>query len=138
MTALHSWQTNLYKYLLPINFIPWDGFRSIKRSLASSDPHLRIEFPIIIGFWLIMTPIVFWFAFKIKRVVLEEGVLTVKGFVKEVQIPANDIEDVRESGFGRMKFLTMSLRSPSEFGHKVSFLPNRGIEEVRAVIKRGM
>ena len=80
------------------------------------------------AFWFVMTPFVFWYAFKLKRVVMEDGFLRVKGYLREIDIPLADVESVREAGWSRPRHVTLRLRLPSEFGDRIWFIPKREIE----------
>lgn len=127
-TNLHSLQTYLYKYLLPVSFIPWDGFRSVRASFPPNDQGAQTMLWLFIAFWSVMTPFVFWFGFKLKRVVMDDRFLRVKGYLNEIEIPLSDVESVSEAGWPRMRHVTLRLRTPSRFGNRIWFMPKRKIE----------
>lgn len=126
---LHSLETYLYKYLLPVTFVPWEGFRSVRASFPPSDPNAKTMLLLFFGFWFVMTPFVFWYASKLKRVVLlDESILRVKGYLKEIDIPLPNVESVTESGWSRMRHVTLRLKVRSEFGDRIWFIPKRKLE----------
>ena len=126
-TNLHSLQTYLYKYLLPVSFIPWDGFRSVKAAIATTDQNAQVMLWLFFGSWSVITPLVFWYGFNIKRVLIEDKFLRFKSYLKEIEIPLDGVESVREYGWP-MRHVTLRLKTPSEFGDKVWFMPKRKIE----------
>jgi len=126
-TNLTSLETYLYKYLLPVTFIPWDGFRSVRASFPPNDPHAKSMLWLFFFFWCVMTPFVFWYALKLKRVVINEEFLRVKSYLKEIEIPLANVESIKTSTWPNMRHVTLRLKSPSEFGDKIIFIPKKKI-----------
>jgi len=122
---LHSFETYLYKYFLPVAVVPWDRFHSIRASFSPTDPHAKTMLVLFLSFWVVVTPFVFWYAIKIKRVVCSENFLRVKGYLREIDIRLADVESVTEGGVARMKHLTLRLKVPSEFGERIWFIPKK-------------
>jgi len=127
-TNLHSLETYLYKYLLPVCFIPWDGFRSARASFPPNDQNAQAMLWLFFGFWFVMTPFVFLYGFKIKRVIIDDRVLRIKGYLNEIEIPLANVESVSEGGWARMRHVTLRLREPTSFGDRIWFMPKRRIE----------
>src|SRR6185295_679611 len=107
-TSLHSFETYLHKYLLPAMFVPWDGFRSLRVAFPLSEPNAKATLLLILGFWLVMSPFIFWFGFRLKRVILlDDKLLRVKGYLKEIDIPLSNVEEVTESRWPRMRHVKL-------------------------------
>lgn len=68
--------------------------------------------------------IIFYFTiFKYKRVWIDESFLYVSNHFKEIKIPLSTISDVTEIAYIRGHPITIHLKTPSEFGKKVTFTP---------------
>ena len=65
-TRLHSYETFLYKYLLPIGWIPWDGLRSLRRAFPPTDPNSATMFWLVIIMWCITYPLVVFYAVRLR------------------------------------------------------------------------
>jgi len=127
---LHSLETYLYKYVLPIFFFPWDGFRSLNTALPSHDPAAVKVRWLFLGLWLVVIPFLFWYAYKLKRVILRDGVLVVKGYLNEIEIPLADIASIEKTRWPNMRYAVLRLRAPSEFGERIRFIPKGWLESV--------
>jgi hypothetical protein len=60
---------------------------------------------------------------RYKEVSVDEEYLYVSNFIKEIAIPLSDIVDVTESRWLNTHPVTIYLKSPSEFGNKIVFMP---------------
>jgi hypothetical protein len=120
---IHSLETYLDKYVLPIVFIPWAGFGSLSRAFPGITP---VQTYLLIALCALFAAVVFWHALKLKTVILDDEVLHVAGYLKQVTIPLSDVMNIRSRLFLRPHW-TIELRTPTEFGDKVMFLPKTRI-----------
>jgi len=78
-TRLHSYETYLYKYLLPVLWFPWDGFRSARRAFPPTDPNNGTMMWGAIIIWCVTYGLVVFYGFRLKTVFLNE---TVRGLMR--------------------------------------------------------
>jgi len=73
------------------------------------------------GVWYFLT-------FDWKSVYLSEGQLTVSNFRKRIEIPLSNVDVVEASSWWglRPRTITLYLKSPSEFGKRIVFVPRLG------------
>ena len=119
---LHSWQTYIYKYLLPLSFIPWDGFQSMLAAFPQRSPDRGPLLALFFVAWIILTPLIFWYAYRLKKVVLSREWLLVEGYFKETAIPLSDVEILKETSWP-VKSVILKLKRPTEFGDQIRFMP---------------
>jgi hypothetical protein len=124
---LHSIETYLYKYLLPLVFVPWDGFRDLRSAFPSNDPHFAGTIWILLGAWCVMAPLIFWYAFKLKTVVLDGSVLRIKSYITRIDVPIANVANLKWRNPLMMPHVTLRLKGDSEFGDKIVFIPRRRI-----------
>jgi|ERR1044072_2733873 hypothetical protein len=97
-------------------------------------------------FWPVITAWVLWFASRLKWVSVDEGSIYAAGFRREIQIPLSEVNSVEASYMQRPKQITLWLKSPSEFGRKIVFVPQQRlfesmreghplVEELEAMVK---
>lgn len=113
-------QTNSYRYLWPLFAIAplWILFAN-----GLDIFHDSTLYALGIYLLVVMNPIVtVWLALKAKKVEVDGDNLYVSDARKEVRIPIEEIEDVREMRWLPPHWITVHLRSPSEFGEKFVFL----------------
>ena len=144
---------------------------SAKRSISSEDSTMiyKVGFPalfslfaligIVVGlfnvhgglwFFIVLWPValawLLWFACRLKWVSVDESFVYVAGLRKEIQIPLSEVDVVEASFMWRPKQITLWLKSPSEFGRKIVFVPHQRlfesmreghklVEELRAMVK---
>src|SRR5437762_1516805 len=116
-TRLHSLETYIYKYLMPIIFTPWDGFRGLSTPFPNSSKMPAV----MIVFWALMAPFIFWTAVKLKTVVMDDDVLHVKGYFTEIDIPFADIVSIKRRLLV-LPHVTLQLRAATGFGDKILFI----------------
>jgi hypothetical protein len=74
-----------------------------------------------------------WFASRLKWVSIDENLLYVVGIGKEIQIPFSRVVRVKASRFQNPKTIGLWLKSSSDFGRKIIFVPQqRFLESLRA------
>jgi hypothetical protein len=123
---------------------------SVKRNISSNDSTMiyKVGFPalfsllaligVVVGlfnirgdlwFLIILWPVFFvwllWFASRLKWVSVDESFIYVAGLRKEIQIPLAEVDRVEASFMWRPKQITLRLKSPSEFGRKIVFVPQQ-------------
>ena len=74
----------------------------------------------------VMASFVFWFAFKLKTVMLD-GVLYVRGYLKELAIPFMNIASIRYSRLMFPHLTVLQLKTTTDFGDKIIFISKRRI-----------
>ena len=55
-TRLHSYETYLFKYLLPVMGIPWDGLRSLRHAFPATEPNNATFIWVGAVAWSLSTP----------------------------------------------------------------------------------
>jgi len=66
---------------------------------------------------------VYWFLLRLKKVYLDGKVFIISNLSKEIRINISDVEKVTGSVFMNPEFAWLHLKSPSEFGNKIQFMP---------------
>lgn len=63
--------------------------------------------------------------FPLKRVKIDgySGILYVSNYFKEITVPLSEIKDVQEDDELRWRLIKISLKTPTEFGRQIKFLP---------------
>jgi hypothetical protein len=64
-----------------------------------------------------------WDALRLKVVNVDEHFLYVSNYLKEIAIPLSNIYDVTENFWLNTHPVTIHLKSPSEFGGRIVFMP---------------
>lgn len=127
-TRLHSYETYLYKYLLPLMWIPWDGFRSLRRAFPLTYPNSATIIPLFIIIWCVTFPLVIWYALRLKTLVLTGNGLRIGGYFSVIEVPFLEVAGVKHNWF--MKNDTLRLKVPSEFGDKILFIARGRVSTV--------
>lgn len=115
---IHSLETYFHKYLMPILFIPWGGVRSIRLSFPSIT---LVPMLLLITLWAFFASIVWWHAFRLKTVILDDEVLRVKGYVKELAIPFSNILSIEYCFFMLPHLTRLRLRTTTAFGDRIIY-----------------
>ena len=74
-----------------------------------------------------------------KSVYLEGDALYVSNYLKEIRIPLAEVRGVEASSFMRPRTVIVTLKSPSEFGKRIVFVPSEagfGASEVVQELRR--
>jgi len=74
-------------------------------------------------FWIGGLVFVWWGSVRLKVVSVDNDFLYVSNYLKEIAIPLSDIYDVTENVWLNTHPVTIHLKSPSEFGDKILFMP---------------
>ncbi len=85
----------------------------------------RTEPPSIYSFVMeiVITAIFYFTIMKYMKVSVDDDFLYVSNYWKEIKIPFSDISDVTEIVWIRGHPTTIHLKTPSEFGSKITFIP---------------
>ena len=111
------------KFVFPAIWIPVFGFGVVMMFLGgikSGDFLAKWAFLFV---WLVGFAIIWWSCVRLKDVSVDENFLYVSNYFKEVSIPLSEIYDVTENVWVNMHPVTIHLKSPSEFGDKIVFMP---------------
>jgi hypothetical protein len=120
---LSSLQTILMKFLLPGIWIPLFGTGALTmffRPVQSPDDPPKWVFLFI---WIAGSVFICWGSVRFKEVSVDEEYLYVSNYIKEITIPLTEIRDVTENRWLNTHPVTIHLKSPSEFGDKILFMP---------------
>ncbi len=125
---INSLETYFDKYVLPFVFIPWAGFGSVKRTVAATT---ATKYSLLIGLWVIVGTLIVWQALRLKTVILEDDVLYVGSYWKQVRVHLSEVMNIKGQSL-LTRHWTLELRTPTEFGDKIRFIP-----KVRIVTPEG-
>jgi hypothetical protein len=79
--------------------------------------------PLILLFPILGGAFGFWMLGGLKSVYLNSDCLLVSNYLKRIEIPLSNIEYVSKPENSSHRRITIYLRSPSEFGDKIIFMP---------------
>lgn len=122
---LSSKLTILAKIILPgfwlfiIGLITLMAFLNLETK-SSSQPPPRFVF---LSMFVSGAVIYYFTVSKFMAVAVDESFLYVSNFLKEISIPLSNIRDVTEIIWLKGNPVTIHLRTPSEFGSKITFIP---------------
>ena len=77
---------------------------------------------IFLGVLIIFT-VATWFEIRLKTIDVDAHNLYISNFTKEISLPLSEILNVTQNRWLRGELVTIHLKSPSEFGKKILFLP---------------
>jgi hypothetical protein len=120
---LSSLQTVLMKIVFPALWIPTWGFVTLMMFFSGvndADPFAKVFF---LFAWAVGFAVIYWSSIRLKDVSVDDNFLYVSNYLKEVVIPLSDIRDVTENRWINIHPVTIHLKSPSEFGDKIIFMP---------------
>ena len=127
MRRLSSGWTFVHKFIFPIVFLGGFAVATAIVYSANFQAHdqaslelLRWVFPGIfciaaVSFWFLVIPL--------KQVDLNGDVLVVSNYSRSIEIPLRDVERVTASIMLNPETIWIRLRTPSEFGSRITFLP---------------
>lgn len=119
---LSSKQTFFLKIILPIFFIALftTAFAGIIFSSKKSELlPLAFIFPLIGLFGIVS---MYFTLMRYKKVSVDDEILYVSNYRKEIEIPVSNIADVTEIKWIRTRPVTIHLKNDSEFGRKIVFM----------------
>ena len=118
---LSSFQTILVKIVMPVVWLPLLGFLDVT-TFAVKGANEAPEW-ILLGMLVASSALVYWYGIRLKVVSVDDNFLYVSNYLKEISIPLSDIYDVTENFWINNHPVTIHLKSPSEFGDKIVFMP---------------
>ena len=126
--TLSSAQTFLMKFVFPTIWISMFGFGTLALFLgAFRDPDntpppegMRWGF---LAAWIAGTAFIYWGCARLKRVRIGDSAIYVSNYLKEIRIPFDAIADVTENRWINIHPVTIHLRSATEFGDRITFMP---------------
>jgi hypothetical protein len=124
-TRLHSYETYLYKYFLPIAWFPWRGFGSLQRAFPPGDPNSANMRWVSIILWCLIYSLAVSYAVRLKTVFVSETGLRVRGYITEIELPFSDLASVKHNWFFRNDTLFLTVRS--KFGNGILFIARRRV-----------
>ena len=111
------------KIIFPALWIPTWGFVTLMMFVSGVndvDPFAKVFF---LFAWVVGSAFIYWSSIRLKEVRVDDNFLYVSNYLKEVAIPLSDIYDVTENRWINIHPVTIHLKSPSEFGDKIIFMP---------------
>ncbi|HEV7904009.1 MAG TPA: hypothetical protein VGO96_09220 [Pyrinomonadaceae bacterium] len=121
--TLSSLQTFIFKFIFPVVWISGWGMGTASMFL---NPQNNPDVPprgLFLLLWFVGVAVILWSCVRLKKVSVDENFLYVSNYLKEISIPLSDIYDVTENIWVNIHPVTIHLRSPSDFGHKIYFMP---------------
>lgn len=119
---LSSLQTFLMKVIFPVFWTTIWGIGTVVMFFTEEGKTAPPKF-IFLLIWIIGTAFLYWSCMRLKAVSVDEDLLYVSNYLKEISIPLSNIYDVTENRWINIHPVTIHLKSPSEFGDKIIFMP---------------
>src|ERR1700749_941083 len=120
---LSSLQTVLMKVIFPALWISLFGFGTLTMFVGGfqgADASLKWIF---LFAWVAGSAFIYWSCIRLKEVSADDNFLYVSNYLKEISIPLSEVYDVTENVWINIHPVTIHLKSPSEFGAKIVFMP---------------
>lgn len=125
---LSSAQTFWMKFVFPTIWISVFGFGTLAMFVGGfrgpnstpAPPDMKWEF---LAAWVAGTTFIYWACARLKRVRIEGSTIYVSNYLKEIRIPFEAIADVTENRWINIHPVTIHLRSATEFGDRIVFMP---------------
>jgi hypothetical protein len=112
------------KIILPVVLLTGWGYSTLMMFLGhSARPEDESMKWVFLFFGFVVAASSYWGGVRLKEVSVDENFLYVSNYVKEISIPLSQIQDVTENRWLNSHPITIHLRSPSEFGDKIVFMP---------------
>jgi hypothetical protein len=73
--------------------------------------------------WMVGSAFIYWSCVGFKKVNIDGDFLYVSNYIKKISIPLSEIQDVTEIVWLNIHPVTIHLKSPTEFGDKIVFMP---------------
>src|SRR5215204_3382615 len=120
---LSSLQTPLTKIVFPALWIPLFGWGTLTMFLGGfKDAGDNFKWLFLFG-WLTGSAFIYWSCVRLKEVSVDDDYLHVSNYLKKARIPLSQIYDVTENVWLNLHPVTIHLKSPSEFGDRIVFMP---------------
>lgn len=126
--TLSSSLTVVWKFLFPTVWITGFGAATVGLWLGAfrgRDQELPPDAMrwISLSVWLVASTFLIWFARRLHRVSLHDGVLTVSNYFREISVPLANVSRVTESYMRRPPTITLHLDNPTALGQRIVFVP---------------
>lgn len=76
-----------------------------------------------LGGWIAGTIFIYWGCVRLKRVRINDSAIYVSNYLKEIRIPFDAVASVTEIRWINIHPVTIHLRSATEFGDRITFMP---------------
>ena len=121
--TLSSLQTIVVKLFMPIIWIFGAGIPTISMFFGPVPDSNGTQAWFFSFFFVVGCGFIYWECNRMKWVSVDERYLYVSNYLKEISIPLSDICDVTENRWLNSHPVTIHLRSSSDFGDKIVFMP---------------
>lgn len=119
---ISSLATTFWKWVLPALWVPGIGAFTVAAWLdLLRDPLPLLGKVGILGIWLGTSVLLVAGTRKLHHVWLDDDQLIVEGSRGKVRIPLEDVRDISETRFQRVKWAKVSLRRPTALGKEFRF-----------------
>jgi hypothetical protein len=126
--TLSSAQTCWMKFVFPTMWISMFGlgtlglFLGAFRGPDNTPPPEGMKWGFLAA-WLVGTTFIYWGCARLKRVRVEDSSIYVSNYLKEIRIPFDAVVDVTENRWINIHPVTIHLRSATDFGDRITFMP---------------
>jgi hypothetical protein len=120
---LSSLQTFLTKVIFPAIWIPLIGIGTLTMFRGGFQGVGAPPTWIFLFGWIAGSAFIYWNCIRLKEVSTDDDFLYVSNYLKEISIPLSEIYDVTENVWLSIHPVTIHLKSQSEFGDKIVFMP---------------
>ena len=111
------------KIILPAFWISFFGVNTVAMFILADEGPQSSGAWIFLMVWIAGSAFFLWDSVRLKVVSVDENVLYVSNYLKEIVIPLSQIYDVTENFWLNTHPVTIHLKSRSEFGHRIVFMP---------------
>ena len=126
--TISSAQTFWMKFVFPTIWISMFGLGTLGQFLGTfrgpdntpAPPDMKWGF---LAAWVVGTIVIYWTCASLKRVRVEDSAIFVSNYLKEIRIPSDAIAAVTENRWINIHPVTIHLRSATEFGDRITFMP---------------
>jgi hypothetical protein len=125
--TISSAQTFLLKLVLP--FIWIGGFSVGTALLFRAGDHLGERPPppdlkwVFLAVLLLGSTFMYWWAIRLKRVVMTDGELRISNYRREIVVPLSEVDEVTENRWVNIHPVTVQFVRRTDFGHRIVFMP---------------
>ena len=126
--TLSSAQTFWIKFVFPAIWISMFGLGTVAlflgafRGTNNSPPSEGLDWGFLAA-WIAGTILICWNCGRLKKVRIEDSAIYVSNYLKEIRIPFDAVADVTENRWISIHPVTIHLRSATEFGDRITFMP---------------
>ena len=127
---LSSPYTFFYKIVLPIIQLLTSGVFAFVVMLND----IQLGY-IVIAIMIVILFVIFKYTFPLKEIWLGHDHIIVKNFSRRITVPLYSIVSVKENKWFNPHYVTIKLRSDTEFGQKITFIPDRRVGDAFQFLK---